>query len=103
MDIINKATELQSKGQPAAEEASQANKQVTHVGPTPRPIPDSEQISAVISIPTVETKSTPKRLVEGPTFVTTRETVSSSRLNRSLVQYIQSRGESCMLTTSSSF
>ncbi|KAG0246128.1 hypothetical protein B0O80DRAFT_498393 [Mortierella sp. GBAus27b] len=82
MDIVNKATELQSQGQASAEGQVATNKQMTHVGPTPRAITDSDQISAVVPAPTVE-KPTPKQLTEGATFVTTRETL------KGIIQSIQ--------------
>ncbi|KAF9963917.1 hypothetical protein BGZ65_006327 [Modicella reniformis] len=77
MDIVNKATELQSKGQTAAEE-SKTNKQLTNVGPAPRAITEYERGSVVVPVPTATAKPTSKRLIEGASFVTTRETLKGS-------------------------
>ncbi|KAG0213348.1 hypothetical protein BGX28_004686 [Mortierella sp. GBA30] len=83
MDIINKATELQTKAQPATEPSPKPKpKQLTEAGPAPRAIAESERNTAVTSVsPFATPKSSAnkannaKRLVEEASFVSTRETL----------------------------
>ncbi|KAG9326243.1 hypothetical protein KVV02_000958 [Mortierella alpina] len=75
MDIVNKATELQSKAQPVAAESPKP-KQITGAGPAPRAIADSERHATVTTVGAAATpKPNAKRLVEEASFVSTRETL----------------------------
>ncbi|KAF9211914.1 hypothetical protein BGZ59_007452 [Podila verticillata] len=73
MDIVNKATELQSKTLPAADPSPQLNRSGT-MSPEPRPIEDGTKRSTAI-VPAATQKANAKRLVEEASFVSTRETL----------------------------
>jgi vacuolar protein sorting-associated protein 13A/C len=75
MDIINKATELQSKAQPAVEEKPKPAKQVIGAGPTPRAIAEADRRAIVTSATSITPKPSAKRIIEEASFVSTRETV----------------------------
>jgi vacuolar protein sorting-associated protein 13A/C len=74
MDIVNKATELQSKAQPAVEEPKPV-KQIQGAGPTPRAIAEADRRAVVTSATSITPKPSAKRIVEEASFVSTRETV----------------------------
>ncbi|KAF8984234.1 hypothetical protein BGZ46_008534 [Entomortierella lignicola] len=75
MDIVNKVTELQSKGQPTSEDTSKLNKQLAAVGPVPRAIEAADHRSTVISAPALPARPSSARLVQEASFVSTRETL----------------------------
>ncbi|KAG0317193.1 hypothetical protein BGZ99_006445, partial [Dissophora globulifera] len=76
MDIINKATEMQSKAQPSAEASSSAPKKpVTAAGPSPRAIADTERREVVTTEAALAPKPNARKLVEEASFVSTRETL----------------------------
>ncbi|KAG0313845.1 hypothetical protein BGZ97_009846 [Linnemannia gamsii] len=74
MDIVNKATELQSKAQPAVEEPKPV-KQIQGAGPTPRAIAEADRRAVVTSATSITPKPSAKRIVEEASFVSTRETL----------------------------
>ncbi|KAF9185293.1 hypothetical protein BGZ51_009186 [Haplosporangium sp. Z 767] len=75
MDIVNKATELQSKTQPAAEQSPKPSKQIVGAGPTPTAIAESDRRATVTSIGAAVPKPDARRIVEEASFVSTRETL----------------------------
>ncbi|KAF9435541.1 hypothetical protein BGZ76_006083 [Entomortierella beljakovae] len=75
LDIVNKVTELQSKAQPNVEDASVQTKQPTAVGQVPRAIEEADRQSVLSATTALTPKSSPKRVVEEATFVSTRETL----------------------------
>ncbi|ORZ00047.1 hypothetical protein BCR41DRAFT_313859 [Lobosporangium transversale] len=76
MDIVNKATELQSKAQPSTtERALTPPKQEANAGPAPRAIADADRRAIVTSVGMNSPKPNAKRLIEEASFVSTRETL----------------------------